>query len=278
LPYPVDRLRFGPAGIPKSAKKRNLIEGIKKVRELGLDAMEIEFVRGIWLTEEKAKEAGRVARELDVLLTAHAPYYINLAAREEEKRKRSIEYIVKSAKVLHAAGGWSVVFHPGWYMKKAPSTVYEIIKRSLAEVIERVKSLGIDVWIRPETMELKSKFGSLDEVIRLSQEFDLVLPCIDFAHLRYREGWNSKEEFRAVLEKLEKELGRYALDNMHIHVSGIKLDRHGTHLNLLESDMRWKELIEVLKEFNVKGVLISESPNLEEDGLMMKKCWLEATT
>ena len=278
MPYPVDRLRFGPAGIPKSAKKRNLIEGIKKVRELGLDAMEIEFVRGIWLTEEKAKEAGRVARELDVLLTAHAPYYINLAAREEEKRKRSIEYIVKSAKVLHAAGGWSVVFHPGWYMKKAPSTVYEIIKRSLAEVIERVKSLGIDVWIRPETMELKSKFGSLDEVIRLSQEFDLVLPCIDFAHLRYREGWNSKEEFRAVLEKLEKELGRYALDNMHIHVSGIKLDRHGTHLNLLESDMRWKELIEVLKEFNVKGVLISESPNLEEDGLMMKKCWLEATT
>jgi len=278
LPYPVDRLRFGPAGIPRSVKKRNLIEGIKRVRELGLDAMEIEFVRGIWLTEEKAREAGRVAKELDVLLTAHAPYYINLAAREEEKRKRSIEYIVKSAKVLHAAGGWSVVFHPGWYMKKAPSTVYEIIKRSLAEVIERVKSLGIDVWIRPETMELKSKFGSLDEVIRLSQEFDLVLPCIDFAHLRYREGWNSKEEFRAVLEKLEKELGRYALDNMHIHVSGIKLDRHGTHLNLLESDMRWKELIEVLKEFNVKGVLISESPNLEEDGLMMKKYWLEATT
>ena len=278
MPYPVDRLRFGPAGIPRSVKKRNLIEGIKRVRELGLDAMEIEFVRGIWLTEEKAREAGRVAKELDVLLTAHAPYYINLAAREEEKRKRSIEYIVKSAKVLHAAGGWSVVFHPGWYMKKAPSTVYEIIKRSLAEVIERVKSLGIDVWIRPETMELKSKFGSLDEVIRLSQEFDLVLPCIDFAHLRYREGWNSKEEFRAVLEKLEKELGRYALDNMHIHVSGIKLDRHGTHLNLLESDMRWKELIEVLKEFNVKGVLISESPNLEEDGLMMKKYWLEATT
>jgi len=276
----VDRLRFGPAGIPHVVKnKRNsLIEGIKAVKELGLDALEIEFVKGIWLTKEKAKEAGRLARELDVLLTAHAPYYVNLAAKEEEKRRKSIEYVVKSAEVLHAAGGWSVVFHPGWYMKRAPSAVYEMVKKSLAEIVERLKSLSVDVWVRPETMEVKSKFGNLDEVIRLSQEFDMVLPCVDFAHLRYREGWNDRDTFRSVLEKLEKELGRYALDNMHIHVSGIKLDRHGTHLNLLESDMRWRELLEVLKEFNVKGVLISESPNLEEDGLMMKGYWQELTT
>ena len=278
MPYPVDRLRFGPAGIPNAVKKKGrkknlLIEGIKTVRELGLDAMEIEFVRGIWLSEDKAREAGEVARQLDVLLTAHAPYYVNLAAREEQKRKKSIDYVVRSAKVLHAAGGWSVVFHPGWYMKRAPSTVYELVKKSLAEIVEQVKSLGVDVWIRPETMEMKTKFGNLDEVIRLSQEFDLVLPCVDFAHLRYREGWNDKEAFRAILEKLEKELGRYALDNMHIHVSGIELDKHGTHKNLLNSDMRWRELMEVLREFNVKGVVISESPNLEEDGIMLKNYW-----
>jgi deoxyribonuclease-4 len=75
------------------------------------------------------------------------------------------------------------------------------------------------------------------------------------------------------LERLEKELGRYALDNMHIHISGIKLDKRGTHQNLQESDMRWQEILEVLKEFNVKGVVISESPNLEEDGMMMKRYW-----
>jgi len=70
-------------------------------------------------------------------------------------------------------------------------------------------------------------------------------------------------------------LGRRVLDNMHIHVSGIKLDRAGTHINLKESDMKWMELLEVLKEFNVKGVLISESPNLEEDALMMKRYWYQ---
>ncbi|UXD21614.1 hypothetical protein IPA_05910 [Ignicoccus pacificus DSM 13166] len=278
VPYEVDRLRFGPAGIPHAAKKRSVIEGVKKVAELGLDAMELEFVRGVKLSLEKAREVGKVAKELDVVLTAHAPYYVNLAAKEEEKRKRSINHIVTSARVLHAAGGWSVVFHPGWYMKRAPTLVYQIIRDALKEVIEILESEGVDVWIRPETMEMKTKFGSLDEVIKLSLEFEKVLPCIDFAHLRYRENWNSEEHFRSILEKLEKELGRRALDNMHIHVSGIKLDKHGTHLNLKESDMRWEELLKVLKEFNVRGVLISESPNLEEDALMMKRLWEKLTS
>ncbi len=277
MPFQVDRLRFGPAGIPNSVKRRSVIEGIKRVAELGLDAMELEFVHGVRLSIDRAKQVGKVAKELDVVLTAHAPYYVNLAAKEEEKRKKSVQYIVNSARVLHAAGGWSVVFHPGWYMKRAPSLVYEMVKNGLKEVIEILESENVDVWIRPETMELKTRFGTLDEVIKLSLEFERVLPCIDFAHLRYRENWNSEDHFRMILEKLEKELGRRALDNMHIHVSGIKLDKKGTHLNLKESDMRWEELLRVLKEFNVKGVLISESPNLEEDAIMMKKLW-EALT
>ena len=277
MPRPADRLRFGPAGVPHRAKGKDIIEALKVVKALGLDAMELEFVRGIWLKPEKARVVKEVAKELDIWLTAHAPYYINLAAKEEAKVEKSIRYIIDSARVLYLAGGWSVVFHPGWYMKRSPSLVYEKVKQALSRVIETLKQEGIDVWIRPETMELKSKFGDLDEVIRLSQELDMVLPCIDFAHLRYREGWNSKEEFRYILEKIEKELGRFALDNMHIHISGIKLDKRGTHLNLNESDLRWQEILEVLKEFNVKGVVISESPNLEDDGMMMRDYWLKIT-
>ncbi len=273
MPFAIDRLRFGPAGIPNVVKRKSVVEGIRAVAELGLDAMELEFVRGVRLSIEKAREAGKVAKELDVVLTAHAPYYVNLAAKEEEKRRKSIDYILQSARVLHAAGGWSVVFHPGWYMKRPPSQVYSIIRDALKEIVETLESEGVDVWVRPETMEMRTKFGSLDEVIKLSLEFEKVLPCIDFAHLRYRENWNSYEAFRGILEKLEKELGRRALDNMHVHLSGIRLDKHGTHLNLLESDMAWREVLQVLKEFNVKGVLICESPNLEEDAMMLKKEW-----
>ena len=60
---------------------------------------------------------------------------------------------------------------------------------------------------------------------------------------------------------------------MHIHISGIKLDKAGTHVNLNQSDIPWKEILKLLREFKAEGVIISESPNLEEDAIMLKEFW-----
>jgi len=35
--------------------------------------------------------------------------------------------------------------------------------------------------------------------------------------------------------------------------------------------MNYRDLMKSLKEFDVRGVVISESPNLEKDALLMKK-------
>lgn len=83
--FKIDRLRFGTAGIPISTPKPSTIAGIERVRELGLDAMELEFVRGINIKPELAKKIKYVAEKNDIVLTAHAPYYINLNAKEKEK-------------------------------------------------------------------------------------------------------------------------------------------------------------------------------------------------
>jgi deoxyribonuclease-4 len=40
---------------------------------------------------------------------------------------------------------------------------------------------------------------------------------------------------------------------------------------LKDSEFRYEELLKALKEFKVKGVVICESPNIEEDALLMKK-------
>jgi len=62
---------------------------------------------------------------------------------------------------------------------------------------------------------------------------------------------------------------------MHIHVSGIAYGEKGEkkHLNLDESDLKYRELIKALRDFNVNGVVISESPNIEEDAMKMKKIY-----
>ncbi len=266
-------MRFGPAGIPNSSPKKDTLTGLKTVKDLGLDAMELEFVYGVRMSESTALKVRDLAKELDIKLSAHAPYYINLNAQEKVKIERSIKNLVDSAKIAYYAGAESVVFHPGWYMRKPKETAYRNVKENLKKALQIIQDNGWNVILRPETMDSLQKFGDLDEVIRLSQELENVLPCIDFAHLRYRYQRNDVEFFRKVLEKIENELGKEALKNMHIHISGIKLDKHGTHINLNESDIPWQEILKLLKEFNVDGIIISESPNLEEDALMLKKYW-----
>lgn len=275
----IDRLRFGTAGIPLSTPKPSTLTGIEQVRKLGLDAMELEFVRGVNITPELAKKIKYVARKNDVLLTAHAPYYINLNAAEKAKVEASKKRIIQSAERLHDAGGWSVVFHAGYYLKQDPSKVYEKIKNEIKDIVRVLQDKGIDVWIRPELTGKPTQFGNLKELIKLSQDVEQVLPAIDFAHCHARTGgkYNSIEEWREMLSLIEKELGREALDNMHIHISGINYSEKGekNHLNLQESDLKWEDLLRVLKEFRVKGVVISESPNIEGDALLMKKKYEE---
>ncbi|NJE30458.1 hypothetical protein E3E38_05265 [Thermococcus sp. 18S1] len=277
--FKVDRLRFGTAGIPISTPKRSTIDGIAHVRNLGLDAMELEFVRGVNLKPELAKKIKYVARKHDILLTAHAPYYINLNAAEKSKVEASKKRIIQSAERLHDAGGWSVVFHAGYYLKQDPGKVYEKIRGEIKDIVKNLQDRGIEVWVRPELTGKPTQFGDLREIVKLSEEIEMVLPTIDFAHCHARNvgKFNTAEEWREMLSFMEDRLGREALDNMHIHISGINYTSKGerNHLNLQESDMNWEDLLRVLKEFRVKGVVISESPNIEGDAILMKKKYEE---
>lgn len=270
-----DRLRFGPAGIPLRAKARSTKQGVLEVKALGLDAMEIEFVRRISLTEQSAREVAAIARELDVALTVHAPYYVNLASPDKSKAEASAQRVYQSAVIGYAAGAWSVCFHAAYYMGKGSEEVYSIVKEALKGIIAELKDEGVEIWLRPETTGSPTEFGTLDELLKLSSELEMVMPVIDFAHLHARSNgaFNSYEEFSDVLSRIEDALGREALGNMHIHVSGIEYGEKGEvrHLNLRESDLEYEDLVRALKDFNVKGVLISESPNLEEDALTLKK-------
>ncbi len=276
----MDRLRFGPAGIPLAlTKNRNAVEGVRKVAELGLDAMELEFVYGVRMPPATASKVRVAAKEESVALTAHGPYYINLNSSEEEKVKSSVKRILDTARVAYAAGASSITFHAATYMKDPPGKVYDKVKSCLKSIVKTLKDEGVEVWVRPETTGKGSQFGSLQELVRLSKEAEMVLPCVDFAHIHARSGgkYNSREEFAEILSLLESELGRECLDNMHIHVSGIKYTEKGeqSHVNLEESDMRYADLVDVWKEFKVKGVVISESPNLEGDALLLKKLYYQ---
>ena len=270
-----DRLRIGPAGVPHASRKRSTEDGIKTVASLGLDAMEIEFVRGVKMGEEMAERVRKVAEELDISLSVHAPYFINLNSKEKDKVEASIKRVLDSARIGNIAGAKGVVVHLGYYGDDTPEEVFRKMKEALERIVEVLHKENNPITINPETMGKLTQFGSLEEVVELSKQVPQVLPCVDFAHLHARQKgkFNTYEEFIRALNYIENELGKDALQTMHLHVSGIEYGDKGEkeHLNLRESDFNYKDFVAALKDKGVRGQLIVESPNLEEDALFLKE-------
>ena len=272
-----DELLFGTGGVPLSAESRSTEAGIERIAELGLGCMEVEFVRGVKMSPDVAVSVGELATRKKVVLTAHGPYYVNLNAVERQKVHMSRERILQTARIAALFGARSITFHAAFYLEDTPAETYGTVKRHLLDVMNTLRKEGIKVTISPEVTGKPSQFGTLEELLQLSSEIEGVLPCIDFSHWHARTGRaNSYQEFLAVLDRVEKKLGRRGLDNMHIHLSGIAYGRKGEikHLMLPDSDFQYAELLRALKDRRAKGVVVCESaPYLEQDALLLQQTY-----
>lgn len=273
-------LLFGTAGNPHSSEARTTIDGIKRIAELGLGCMEIEFVRGVKMGEETARLVAETAKSENIKLSAHAPYYINFNAREPEKIRASQGRLLQAARIAALCGAQSVVLHTAFYLGDPPEKAYAAVKQSLGEVIHRLRMENNRIWIRPEVMGKHSVFGTIEEILDLCTELEGLAPCIDFAHWHARTGANnSYPEFASILLQIQDRLGRAALDDLHVHFSGIRYGGKGEikHLDLEESDLQYIELLKALKDYGVKGLVICESPNLEDDALLLRETYHSLT-
>ena len=273
----MNKLCFGTAGAPRNPTNLSTVDGIKRIAELSLDCLEIEFVQGVRMSKETAKQVSVVAGNRNIRLSVHAPYFINLNAREAEKIQASQLRLIQSARAASLCGAGDVVFHAAYYMGASPEQTYAIVKKYFLEVIDQLTKEKISVNLRPEIMGKLSQFGTLDELLNLSAETNGVAPCIDFAHWRARTGKNnSYEEFCGILAKIEKRLGKSVLGNLHIHVAGIAFGNKGelNHLNLDDSDFKYEELLRALNDYKVGGILICESPNLEDDARLLQSNYI----
>ncbi len=270
---PADKLLFGTAGVPHSSPETSSLAGISHVAHLGLDCIEIEFVKGVKMGSDTAKKIAESAQKLGIRLSVHAPYYVNLNSPDKGKWLVSQERILNSARLAALCGAQNVVFHCGYYGTDSPEDAFRNIKQGLKEIVSILKSERTPVSLRAETMGKKGQFGSLEEILFLCREIDGLFPCIDFSHIHAREGKvNSYLEFYRILTKISKKLGKESLSNLHIHISGVEYSTKGEikHLNLKESDFKYDEWIQVLKDLDVKGMVICESPIQEQDAVMLK--------
>jgi len=276
-----DRPRFGPAGMPPGFKalKRPVSEVPRYLREEGLDAFEYQMVR--WgpkpqIRREEAERLGKNAVQEDVWLTAHGSYFVNLTAEGEvlEASKRRLLACVTGASWM---GARVVVFHPGFYAGRSPQRVFGICERAMREVVESVESLGLrGVGLAPETMGKPSQFGSLEEVLGLCERVDLTVPNVDWAHLHARDRgrFKSIDDFRRVLDEIERRLGSDVLKNLYCHFSHIEFTDRGEkrHVNL---DMAgfgpdFGLLARLFVELGLNPVVCCETPSLDVDAQRLR--------
>ena len=269
----LDKLNFLTAGMPLATGKGSYPEAFGILKDLNLDGMEMEFVHGVRITDKSKDFIKRNSENL--VITAHGPFYINLNSKEEEKIDASVARIIDTARVAEDVGAYSITYHAAFYMGKDKEIVYSQVKNQTQRILEKKKKENINVWIRPETTGKPTQWGDFEEIIRLSKEFEQVLPCIDFSHIHARTGgkYNTYDEIAHVLERIGKELGTRALENFHGHLAGIEYTEKGErqHLILEESDMNYQAVLKALKDFNVKGALVCESPNIEGDAQILKE-------
>ncbi len=269
-------LLVGTAGIPASTPKAGgSVEGIKRVKELCLDLMELEYVRGVKMSEALAKEVRQTADSLGIARTVHAPYYINLNG-DEKTVKNSHGYILMSARIGNIAGAKSVAIHSGYYSGKTSEDTTKAIIKEYSEIVKVLKQENNKIMLAPEVTGKLTQWGTLPEILEVCQQVEQVAVCIDFSHLYARElgkANNSKEEWRAALELVEKKIGKPALKALHIHLQDVQCNKggEGSHMHVGDGKLKWKELLNVLKEFKVEGWLISEAPNPEVDAVKIKK-------
>jgi deoxyribonuclease-4 len=281
-----DRPRFGPAGIPYEFKqsKAPTSELPRFLQEEGLDALEYEAVR--WgqkpqISREEAGKLGFNAQRHDVWLTMHGSYYINLQGNEEivEASKRRLLACATAADWMKAH---TVVFHLGYYtQKQSHRSDLQCCIKVLKEIVEKMQQMDIKANLGPETSGKLAQLGSLDEVLTICENVEQTQPVIDWAHLhaRQRGGLGNVNDFRQVIEKIEKKLGADAAKNLHCHFSLVEYTFRGERrhhpLDTLGYGPKFELLAETIANLHMNPVIISESPLLDEDARKMRDIVLQ---
>ena len=261
-------MRFGPAGYPPNSK--NPEDALNIVRALGLDALEIEFVRGVKMSEAKARDIGKMAAERDIRLSAHAPYYISFNSDNDETRQKSIAWVMDTVRAAHNLGAYIVVIHAASY-GKAPSAATDAVISGLIRCREIMDDEDInDVILGVETMGKAGVWGTLKEISKVMDSVPGTHPVLDVAHVhaRYQGCLKTEKDMRGLVDEFFVLSG----DIAHFHISCIKYGDKGeiSHLPLDAKEPDMSLLANVLSEYDHDCTFVCESPLQERDAVLFK--------
>ena len=212
---------------------------------------------------------GNMARQLDVSVSMHTPYYMDLGANNELTAK-CMDNIRHAGLLTDALQGNLVVTHMGLYNGQPPLVTMENITNNIMAIMDWWHDVGLKPKLGLEVSGRQEVFGSLDEILEICDQVKGVVPVLNFPHYHARENGAlmDSQDFLDVLDKVAS----YAQGALHTHFAGVEYD-DGNERRLTpikKGDLRFEQLAEALVEERPEITIISSSPLLEHDAMYMK--------
>ncbi|MBE5765182.1 MAG: endonuclease IV [Clostridiales bacterium] len=272
---------FGPSGNSEgffAAGLKNSEQSAVWVKNMGLDAFEYSFGRGVLMSEEKALSIGKAFNENNVKISVHAPYYINFSNPDPEMIDKSIGYVIKSAEMVGLMGGNRIIIHPATQGKDTRENAFARALDNFKKLTDVIYATGMDNLVYcPETMGKYAQLGTVEEITEICKIDKIYVPTVDFGHVNSREGGSlkSKEDFIKRLQFMIDELGYDRMKHFHVHFSKIQYGAKGEirHLNFDDEvyGPEFEPLADALIDLKLEPVIICESAGMQDvDALYMK--------
>ena len=239
------RAMFGTAGNPD----RFQAEGFKASKDMplwlkgkGLDAYEYQCGKGVSVGEATARAIGEKAAQAGIVLSLHAPYFVNPANPDPDSQEKTAGYVLAACRVARWMGAGRVVIHTGALQKRTRADALATARESFKMLRRRCDDEGYgDILLCPETMGKINQLGDLEEVLALSVVTHGLLPCVDFGHLYARSlgALEGQEATARMLDRMSEVLGEEKARCFHSHFSMIEFTPKGgeaRHLTFDQTD------------------------------------------
>ena len=273
------RATFGPGGNSESFYAQGMKSTLQApgwLEQMGLDAYEYQAGNGLRTGEATLRAIGEKAREHNILMSLHTPYFISLSGVEQEKRLKSLDYIRDSLAAAELLGADTIVVHSGSAAKISREEAMALARDTLERVADEMGDTPIHIGL--ETMGKINQLGTLDEVLDLCKVSKCFYPVVDFGHLNARElgYFTDADSYKLIFDRIGEVLGDTYARDLHCHFSKIEYTKAGEKKHLTFDDTQYgpqfEPLAEVIVKYGLSPRIICESAGtMAEDALYMKK-------
>ena len=227
------------------------------------------------LKDQNAKEALALAKEHGISrddIIVHAPYIVNLANPDYEKRQYAISFLTKELEMVAECGLKYMVLHPGAHMKEGSNQGVRYIAEGINEILSSPKTL--DTVILLETMagkgtEVGRTFEEIKGIIDLVYDKSRVMVCLDTCHIN-DAGYDLVDNYDGVFKSFDEIIGLDKIKAIHLNDSKNPLDSHkDRHENIGFGEIGFTALHKVLIDPRFENVpKILETPYIEKSKLV----------